>query len=83
MTIGRNMKSADPNKYLLIIPFAAAGIAGATSHMESNGIERVRSSIAQWLFAFMAGDICGVALYAAQFLVLFVFPLYNLREPLR
>jgi hypothetical protein len=57
---------------ILVVPFVAAGITRTASHMDSNGIEQVRSSIAQWLFAFMAGDICGVALYAAQFLVFFL-----------
>jgi hypothetical protein len=42
---------------------------------------RSSSSIAQWHFAFTAGDICGVALYAAQFLVFFLLLLNSLREP--
>src|SRR5580658_4107930 len=69
---------------ILVVPFAAAGIARAAFHMDSNGIEQARSSssIAQWHFAFTAGDIRGVALYAAQFLVFFLFLLNSLREPL-
>jgi hypothetical protein len=51
-----------PLDVVLVIPFVAAGIARTDFLVDSNGIEQVRSSIAQWLFALMAGDLCGVAL---------------------
>ncbi len=57
---------------ILVVPRVAAGIARAASRMDSNGIEQVRSSIAQWLFDVMAGDVCGVALYAARLFVCFL-----------
>src|SRR5260370_24013996 len=41
--------------------------------MDSNGIEQVRSSIAQWLFDFLAADICRVALCAARSFVCFLY----------
>jgi len=58
---------------IFVVPFIAAGITRAASRMDSNGIEKVRSSIAQWLFDFMAGDICRVALYAARSFICFLY----------
>src|ERR1700730_6986646 len=67
---------------ILVVPFVAAGIAPAAFRMHSNGIEQVRSNIAQRLVDFAAGDICGVAPYAARLLVCFTLLVRTIRESL-